>query len=104
MHWPGPVQTPDAIDAAPDAPAGPGTGTGTGYRRSPKPARSANTCTVPELPLKIVTVPSDPTLVRTRFGTVCPATKLRFDVGGGEALPAAYTFKIPEAVGCVTVT
>src|SRR4051812_2595444 len=39
----------------------------------------------------------------TRFGTVCPATKLRFDTNGSET-SGGYTVRNPSAAGSVAVT
>src|SRR5664279_4415803 len=59
--------------------------------------------TVPGDPLYSATAPSAPTGARTRFGTVCPAVKFRFEARGrGE--PEAYPVMNPPAVGAVTVT
>src|SRR5664279_1245574 len=59
--------------------------------------------TVPGDPLYSATAPSAPTGARTRFGTVCPAVKFRFEASGrGE--PEAYPVMTPPALGALTVT
>ena len=40
----------------------------------------------------------------TRFGTVWPGTKLRFDAGSGRVSPDGQTVAKPAAVGLVAVT
>ncbi len=40
----------------------------------------------------------------TRFGTVCPGTKLRFDAGLGRARPDGQTVAKAGVVGLVAVT
>src|SRR5450631_4291932 len=59
--------------------------------------------TVPADPLYRSTLPLAPTGAMTRFGTVWPATKFRFDTPG-RRLPSPYTVRYPGLVGAVTVT
>src|SRR5438445_317887 len=59
--------------------------------------------TVPAEPLVRLTVPSAPTGTITRFGTVSPAPKFRFDEVGSAA-PSGYAVMKPPALGAVTVT
>lgn len=56
-----------------------------------QPLTSAMTCTLP-LELKKATRQPAPSMTITRFGTVCPATKLRFDASG-TAVPAGNTLR-----------
>ncbi len=49
------------------------------------------------------TLPPVPSFTITRFGTVCPPTKLRFD-DRGRALPAGHTVRNDGPTGLVTVT
>ena len=48
-------------------------------------------------------MPPVPSLTCTRFGTVCPATKFRFETFGRLA-PVGYTVTKLEVVGLVMVT
>src|SRR5215211_8373903 len=50
------------------------------------------------------TAPVGLTFTVTRFGTVCPPTKLRFEALGAEPRFAGYAVTNPFIVGLVTVT
>ena len=54
-------------------------------------------------PLYNATLPLAPTGTTTRFGTVCPATKFRFDAAGRVA-PSAKAVTNPDPAGAATVT
>jgi len=58
---------------------------------------------VPGEPLNSLTVSLSPTGVITRFGTICPATKFRFEAVG-RGVWSAYTVMYPGLVGETTVT
>ena len=58
---------------------------------------------VPLEPLNRATSPSTPTGAITRFGTVCPGTKFRFEAVGRDVL-SPYTVTYPGLVAAVTVT
>src|SRR5690349_8458134 len=69
---------------------------------SNQPARSATTCTDPEL-LAMSIQPSGDTVAITRLGIVSPAAKLRFEVAGF-CVPVGYTVRKLGAVVSVAVT
>src|SRR3954452_9372877 len=66
------------------------------------PATSATTCTAPNR-LKIRAAPLAPSFTVTRFGMVCPATKLTLDAFGGN-VPSGWTVRKLASLGSVAVT
>src|SRR5664280_133657 len=91
-------------DRAIEVPVGVAVTAVTGSRVSVnQPETSAISSIVPGDPLYRATLPPAPTGAMTRFGTVWPATKFRFDVPG-RAIRSPCAVRNPGFFGAVTVT